>query len=865
VVSEQMPWLKGVLIVFIFATGLVLFPSSALAKVTDYVTKDNDGNYYQYDYDQLLESYAQYVMGGEGTLYQHYSETTNYALLDHKKGYIDYDDVLETYARASFAGKSFDMNTYTASGDAKSADMPDKLELVSVKDGDQLDYKVKNLDSVSQLLEEYNQAQNSEEMAEALEEHGEDLNLNLEAYHQLNSYGQERVTSRMVDKRPDDGFETKEEIAELLEKQTEKAREYLDKALKAVNQAEAPGDMEDALKDYEAPLEIDLEDFHSLESYLREKVTSGLIQSRPSDGFPGNREVKEAFQEQLEKAADAAEILKDFNQAQNSEEIAEALEEHGEDLNLNLEAYHQLNSYGQERVTSRMVDKRPDDGFTSLKEISLLYEKEVEETRDLLEDALEEVNSASNPGEAIDRALDQAEKLEIDAEAYENLGSSEQEQAAEYFFEQTPFTAVDMLQTAFHLALQDTRSNMEIEYIDYFITLEHMLDLQMDLSTPPQTDLYGDGWQDADREDVIHYLDPNSFINFDLMDEEEKVIQISLSTSSTLNVREKPTTSSDIVTSVHDGQVFLVKDEAEAKECTDSGTEGIWYRIESNNEKGWVCGEFVTQTISSIPGDMYQFLDLSTTSGVSKEDLGEIVEDKGTLDGTEEAFLEGSGEYDINEIFLVSLALHESGHGQSELAQGMEFEDKDDLFEDEDYVTVYNMFGIGAYDDNPNYYGARRAYRERWFTPEDAVRGGAEFAAEDYIHNQDHYRQHTLYQMKWNRPLLVIDTASLRVREEPTTESDRITSVSDGDRFTIKDSAEAKECTSPGSEGTWYLIETNEDTGWVCSEYTRKNVTHQYATDMGWAAKQVGSIKELYDQVSDYQLKFDIPRYRQED
>ncbi|BBN97866.1 N-acetylglucosaminidase [Sporolactobacillus terrae] len=37
---------------------------------------------------------------------------------------------------------------------------------------------------------------------------------------------------------------------------------------------------------------------------------------------------------------------------------------------------------------------------------------------------------------------------------------------------------------------------------------------------------------------------------------------------------------------------------------------------------------------------------------------------------------------------------------------------------------------------------------------------------------------------------------------------------------------------------------------------------HQYASDIGWAVKQTSLIKGLYDQLSSYSIKFDIPKYR---
>jgi mannosyl-glycoprotein endo-beta-N-acetylglucosaminidase len=37
--------------------------------------------------------------------------------------------------------------------------------------------------------------------------------------------------------------------------------------------------------------------------------------------------------------------------------------------------------------------------------------------------------------------------------------------------------------------------------------------------------------------------------------------------------------------------------------------------------------------------------------------------------------------------------------------------------------------------------------------------------------------------------------------------------------------------------------------------------THQYATDIGWATKQVYQMTSLYDLLGKYQLVFDVPQY----
>ena len=59
------------------------------------------------------------------------------------------------------------------------------------------------------------------------------------------------------------------------------------------------------------------------------------------------------------------------------------------------------------------------------------------------------------------------------------------------------------------------------------------------------------------------------------------------------------------------------------------------------------------------------------------------------------------------------------------------------------------MFGIGAFDIDPNKLGSERAYTEGWFTPELAIDGGIQWIAAQYIKN-DTYNQNTLYEMRWN-------------------------------------------------------------------------------------------------------------------
>lgn len=224
------------------------------------------------------------------------------------------------------------------------------------------------------------------------------------------------------------------------------------------------------------------------------------------------------------------------------------------------------------------------------------------------------------------------------------------------------------------------------------------------------------------------------------------------------------------------------------------GEENGWYRIQYTatwrNAKPEDIryyldpGNFPMNTAGS-----FQFLDLSRSSGISDVELDRsVLVNKGILSGKGNSFIEAGKTYGVNEIYLVSHAFLETGNGSSSLAKGVLVSTVDG--KPVEPKTVYNMFGIGAVDSNPLKLGAEKAYKEGWFTPEQAIVGGAKFISEGYISKG----QNTLYEMKWH----------------------------------------------PDINKIW----------------------HQYATDIGWAYKQVNNMKKLYDLCSGYTLKYDIPVYK---
>ena len=160
---------------------------------------------------------------------------------------------------------------------------------------------------------------------------------------------------------------------------------------------------------------------------------------------------------------------------------------------------------------------------------------------------------------------------------------------------------------------------------------------------------------------------------------------------------------------------------------------GMSYATESETAEYMNPNSFYTDAYK------YQFLDLSKPNNVSEETLNNYLADKGVMKRMGAAFIEAAKEYNVSEVYLVAHACLESGNGTSQLATGVEVNG----------TTVYNLFGIGAYDANPVGNGSQRAYSQGWTSVESAIKGGAKWISENYVNSPDG-RQNTLYKMLWN-------------------------------------------------------------------------------------------------------------------
>ena len=135
----------------------------------------------------------------------------------------------------------------------------------------------------------------------------------------------------------------------------------------------------------------------------------------------------------------------------------------------------------------------------------------------------------------------------------------------------------------------------------------------------------------------------------------------------------------------------------------------------------------------------YQFLDLSYPNGISEDALNSFLSDKGVLRGHAADFIAAARMYNVSEVYLVAHACLETGNGTSKLSRGVSVNGQ----------TVYNVFGIGAYDNSAVASGSQRAYEKDWTSVSSAIIGGTEWISEHYINSADG-RQNTLYKMLWN-------------------------------------------------------------------------------------------------------------------
>lgn len=175
---------------------------------------------------------------------------------------------------------------------------------------------------------------------------------------------------------------------------------------------------------------------------------------------------------------------------------------------------------------------------------------------------------------------------------------------------------------------------------------------------------------------------------------------------------------------------------------------------ESGNWKNATRSEiYEVMDVEKILNDkkqVYQFLNLSEYQGIEEKRIHHMLRKQEVLEDYTTEFLNAAKKEHVNEVYLISHAILETGNNKSELANGVMLTEKGKVTkskEESDGKKYYNFYGVGALDSDPIGTGANYAKKRGWDTPQKAISGGAKFIHDHYLSNPE---QNTLYSMRWN-------------------------------------------------------------------------------------------------------------------
>ena len=103
-----------------------------------------------------------------------------------------------------------------------------------------------------------------------------------------------------------------------------------------------------------------------------------------------------------------------------------------------------------------------------------------------------------------------------------------------------------------------------------------------------------------------------------------------------------------------------------------------------------------TKRLAQDPALKYQFLRLDQPQNISIDKINQFLKGKGVLENQGAAFNKAAQMYGINEVYLISHALLETGNGTSQLAKGADVVNNKVVTNSN--TKYHNVFGIAAYD-----------------------------------------------------------------------------------------------------------------------------------------------------------------------
>ena len=155
--------------------------------------------------------------------------------------------------------------------------------------------------------------------------------------------------------------------------------------------------------------------------------------------------------------------------------------------------------------------------------------------------------------------------------------------------------------------------------------------------------------------------------------------------------------------------------------------------------------------------DMYQFLNVGTYRNISVSELNQMLAGQGVFSGEGQAFINAAKEYNLDLVYFVAQSILETGWGKSSFAEGItitktyKITDGKTVTLDKTLakpVKVYNLFGIGAFDQAPTKGGTSYAYNHGWTTVPKAIAGAAKFLSQNYVHHNN-LPQNTPYELRY--------------------------------------------------------------------------------------------------------------------
>lgn len=211
--------------------------------------------------------------------------------------------------------------------------------------------------------------------------------------------------------------------------------------------------------------------------------------------------------------------------------------------------------------------------------------------------------------------------------------------------------------------------------------------------------------------------------------------------------------------------------------------------------------------------EFFQYAKLSSFSALNKDEINQkILVNKGVLKNTAAFYLQAAFKYDVNEIYLISHSSLETGNGTSRLATGVKVKAQTDA----DGNFIYSSNGekeITVLADDAQDYDAK-VYNV--------------YGIGAYDSNALKYGARRAYNEGW-------------------------TSLS---KAIIEGAKFAAETYIYAGQDTLYEMRWNPN-----ALVTKGRPYHQYASDIGWAAKQTKFFEQLYSLLDSYTIEYDVPHY----